>query len=406
MQTKYACIKYVHSRVTLYHTCKIDIRWKRSIHNCVLCDSMQFKKIGAECNCVHYGICSAVSLPIPLPGATRKKKIQVRKIPVNVPARKAPVGLPIKTPVDHPVKSPVNNPVCLPVAVNSPNRTLIAVNNLNQSAVGINNPHHTAIGVNIQIKTPVKVQIKTPVMAPENTLVSLPMRSPINLPVRTSIDVQDSPQMDVSVRTPDNISVKTSDNNSVRPSDNVSLRTSDNALLIMSDNSSRIQDNVPVNIPVQVFPSIQSKCLPPEQSVQLVLNNNKEKDCGVQDRKDREKKAEKDSQQNIIITNSKIEKENKTNIRELPIPKQNANIPKFYFPTGKPMPSTNSDLILQRVAAEFSKLDDGKAHKDQMGAIAKACGLPTFWKCPLFRATAGEEKGFITFESFSSMWKK
>ncbi|XP_050389703.1 serine/threonine-protein phosphatase 2A regulatory subunit B'' subunit beta isoform X2 [Patella vulgata] len=143
-----------------------------------------------------------------------------------------------------------------------------------------------------------------------------------------------------------------------------------------------------------------------KQSVQLVFNNNQEKDCGVQERKDREKKAEKDSQQNIIITNSKIENENKTKICGLPIPKQSANIPKFYFPTGKPVPSTDNDLIIQQVAAEFSKLDYGKVHKDKMGAIAKACSLPTFWKCPLFRAAGGEQKGFITFESFTSMWKK
>lgn len=49
----------------------------------------------------------------------------------------------------------------------------------------------------------------------------------------------------------------------------------------------------------------------------------------------------------------------------------NANIPKFYFPMGRPSDTDNSEEILLQVSKEFSKFDGGKVFKNQMGVIAK-----------------------------------
>ncbi|XP_059158353.1 serine/threonine-protein phosphatase 2A regulatory subunit B'' subunit beta-like isoform X2 [Physella acuta] len=84
----------------------------------------------------------------------------------------------------------------------------------------------------------------------------------------------------------------------------------------------------------------------------------------------------------------------------------NVHIPQFYFPSGKPGNGAELDNILQRVALEFNTLDGGKAYKQQMAAITKACGLPLYWKILLFRAAGGTKEGFITFQTLSVLLKK
>lgn len=49
----------------------------------------------------------------------------------------------------------------------------------------------------------------------------------------------------------------------------------------------------------------------------------------------------------------------------------NANIPKFYFPMGRPAEKDESEDVLLRVSQEFSKFEGGKAYKQQMSLIAK-----------------------------------
>ncbi|XP_052216086.1 serine/threonine-protein phosphatase 2A regulatory subunit B'' subunit beta-like isoform X2 [Dreissena polymorpha] len=85
---------------------------------------------------------------------------------------------------------------------------------------------------------------------------------------------------------------------------------------------------------------------------------------------------------------------------------QNANIPKFFFPMGRPAEKDSSDEVLLRVSQEFSKVEDGKIYRNQMGTIAKTCGLPLYWKCPLFMSCGGSKQGYITYSMFSTMWKR
>ncbi|XP_055867836.1 serine/threonine-protein phosphatase 2A regulatory subunit B'' subunit beta-like isoform X3 [Biomphalaria glabrata] len=82
------------------------------------------------------------------------------------------------------------------------------------------------------------------------------------------------------------------------------------------------------------------------------------------------------------------------------------HIPQFYFPSGKPGAGPELEAILQRVAQEFSAFEGGKAYKQQMAAITKACGFPLYWKILLFRAAGGTKDGCITYQSLSVLLKK
>ncbi|XP_033760767.1 serine/threonine-protein phosphatase 2A regulatory subunit B'' subunit beta-like isoform X2 [Pecten maximus] len=84
----------------------------------------------------------------------------------------------------------------------------------------------------------------------------------------------------------------------------------------------------------------------------------------------------------------------------------NVNIPKFYFPLGQPAGDGDRDKVPQAVTQEFSNLEGGKAFKQHMAAIMKACKLPLYWKSMIFHAAGGEKNGFITQQSFNSMWKR
>ena len=54
-----------------------------------------------------------------------------------------------------------------------------------------------------------------------------------------------------------------------------------------------------------------------------------------------------------------------------------ANIPKFYFPFGKPMSSDESEKTLKNALDEIAKLSEGKVYKHQMGAITKVIIVPS-----------------------------
>ena len=60
MQKKYACVRYLHTRVTVYHPCKIDLRYSRALHSCVTC---HFLRVGLPCSAIHYGVCRALAFP-------------------------------------------------------------------------------------------------------------------------------------------------------------------------------------------------------------------------------------------------------------------------------------------------------------------------------------------------------
>ncbi|XP_064456710.1 mucin-5AC-like [Ornithodoros turicata] len=86
--------------------------------------------------------------------------------------------------------------------------------------------------------------------------------------------------------------------------------------------------------------------------------------------------------------------------------KSTTSIPRFYYPQGKPLTPAQEDSQLNKVAAAFASLKDGRAYRTHFGSIAKACGLPLYWKLPLFIAAGGDAKGFVTKDAFLDYWKR
>ena len=51
--------------------------------------------------------------------------------------------------------------------------------------------------------------------------------------------------------------------------------------------------------------------------------------------------------------------------------RDNAQIPRFYFPDGKPKNQQEIETHLKKVAAVFSGLNEGKATREEFGIITK-----------------------------------
>ncbi|KAL8595981.1 hypothetical protein ACOMHN_018293 [Nucella lapillus] len=96
MQKKYACVRYLHSRLTVYHACKIDLRHSKALHSCATCRLLH---LGLPCSAIHYGVCQAVNLPLPPQTPTSKHKgpkpvLAQKSKPISVPSAK-PVPVPV-----------------------------------------------------------------------------------------------------------------------------------------------------------------------------------------------------------------------------------------------------------------------------------------------------------------------
>jgi hypothetical protein len=70
-------------------------------------------------------------------------------------------------------------------------------------------------------------------------------------------------------------------------------------------------------------------------------------------------------------TNSLKNKRKKSRDVLQPLSNRNLNIPQFYFPNGQPISSEEVEAHLRKAAAEFSKIEGGKATSRQMGPMAK-----------------------------------
>ncbi|KAL3848574.1 hypothetical protein ACJMK2_019424 [Sinanodonta woodiana] len=170
---------------------------------------------------------------------------------------------------------------------------------------------------------------------------------------------------------------------------------------------------IPKSVPDAAFPV-------PQSDEQTIINGTKESEIIRKEiPAEKELKKEKENTDiaielnSVVDTNSisnskkesKIRKENNSKQQRTAIP-NSVNIPKFYFPEGRPSSVEDVEAALQKVSQAFSRLEGGKATKQNMGDIAKACYLPLYWKCPLFWAAGGEKQGFVTYQTFSAMWRK
>lgn len=64
-------------------------------------------------------------------------------------------------------------------------------------------------------------------------------------------------------------------------------------------------------------------------------------------------------------------KRNKDSTRSKHLSVKNQNVPKFYFPHGKPVSTEEKDNILKDLTQAFSRLEGGKAYKQHMTEISQ-----------------------------------
>lgn len=57
-----ACVKYVHSKVTLYYSSRVELKWRRALHHCQSCDFGGAKGENSPCGAIHYGQCTPVTI--------------------------------------------------------------------------------------------------------------------------------------------------------------------------------------------------------------------------------------------------------------------------------------------------------------------------------------------------------
>lgn len=85
------------------------------------------------------------------------------------------------------------------------------------------------------------------------------------------------------------------------------------------------------------------------------------------------------------------------------------NIPKFYYPSGRPATSSEMEAKSRRLINEFALLADKKATKEAFGKLCKAIALPLYWKQPLYDAIVddGRRKNLtVTCDQFMKYWKE
>ncbi|GFO48816.1 hypothetical protein PoB_007532100 [Plakobranchus ocellatus] len=83
--TPSSCPSFVHSKVTLYHASKIDLRYCRSLHSCGACNLG--RTADYPCGAVHYGICAAVK---PAPTTPSKRQLVLRRAKPGTGASSSP----------------------------------------------------------------------------------------------------------------------------------------------------------------------------------------------------------------------------------------------------------------------------------------------------------------------------
>lgn len=58
-----ASVKYVHSKVTLYYSSRVELKWRRALHHCQTCEfGSNVKGESSICGAIHYGICTPVTV--------------------------------------------------------------------------------------------------------------------------------------------------------------------------------------------------------------------------------------------------------------------------------------------------------------------------------------------------------
>lgn len=473
MQKKYACVRYVHTRITLYHACKIDLRYCKAVHSCITCKLLH--QVGLPCAAIHYGICSAVVDPgdktstgsLPRSAThmrsgsrevTSAHKAHPHKGPVSKTAFKVhPTKPGPHTQVLQPAKAPqpAPQPPSTPAVVSVTKKPVTPVLVVNSNDIGPARSMGSS-GTSGGIVTK-SVILGTIVAKPGGTGANVSLK-----PVTSGTGVVQSiisgnvakPAVSgVAVGQP----VISGSGVIVQP---VISGVTVQPTISGSGVGKPVTHTVGVVRAVQVvskpggsyshpgpgFSELDGEtedlpAFPVSPEDKLTVPNGSQKEIlphGVlremeQQPQDRDAAGERSSKDPIIRDNKSVrsspsnasssasstasssptrveDKENKPKMRDLPVPRipsvRSEQIPQFHFPMGKPAITADVEAILKKAAAEFAQLEGGKAYKQQMGQLTKACGFPVYWKILFFRAAGGDKQGFVTQQSFAVMLTK
>ncbi|XP_064614915.1 serine/threonine-protein phosphatase 2A regulatory subunit B'' subunit beta-like isoform X2 [Liolophura sinensis] len=393
MKQKHVPFKYVYSKLTLYHTLKVDLKWCRSIHHCLLCKvSPGAKAARLSCGAFHHGFCRAATPVVPRQQSAQPKVLADSVVAVNC---KEPVPVAVILKPGNVLNQPkvlTSNSITQPKAVQD-NRVL-------QSNI----IHRSEVSQDKEIYDNAPIQSE-PIY--DEIVVSQPNVSVNNVVSQANVNGN-------------NIASQPNINNVV-----VSPDVGRSGVAIQPHQIARGKSNVTqgdVNHD-EAPPIILSSEFVNQR--QVAIGDTPRIILGTRPQVIREKEIQDTdaSQRKHLKENAEVAKENAKNVPDSskPVPKttvgsrtpsirnnnnNNIQIPKFYFPMGKPLPEDHTESLLQRVAEEFSKFEGGKVYKNQMTVIAKASRLPMYWRTVLFSAAGGDKQGFITIQMYTAMWRK
>ncbi|KAM9487040.1 serine/threonine-protein phosphatase 2A regulatory subunit B'' subunit beta isoform 1-T1 [Clarias gariepinus] len=143
------------------------------------------------------------------------------------------------------------------------------------------------------------------------------------------------------------------------------------------------------NVTERTSSSLSAPCSPP--SVTLPSGSGSSNRAGPNSRALR---------RSVSVKKAQLKKE------EAVSPALSETIPKFYFPRGRPKANINIDNLISKIEKIFSQFPSERVTIEDMGKVAKACECPLYWKAPLFFASGGDRRGYVSVHKFVAMWRK
>jgi len=82
-------------------------------------------------------------------------------------------------------------------------------------------------------------------------------------------------------------------------------------------------------------------------------------------------------------------------------------IPRFYYPRGKPNPENAITETLSKISKAFKEIGKERLTRREMDSITDACGLTSYWKAALFKAScSSQDISTVTQDEVVTMWKR
>lgn len=67
-------------------------------------------------------------------------------------------------------------------------------------------------------------------------------------------------------------------------------------------------------------------------------------------------------------------------------------LPRFYYPLGRPYSSNEVENQIKRIISIFDRFPNRTVTAKEFGGVLKLCGIPVYWKDPLFRSILADVK--------------